>query len=50
MKRSLPIAAVQALGKIDPKNPDVTAALLRALSDKRKGVQKAAAVALASSQ
>lgn len=43
------VAAAHALGKIDPKNPEVTAALIRALSDKRKGVQKAAAVALASS-
>ena len=36
-------AAVHALGKIDPQNPAVVAALTKALSDKRKGVRQAAA-------
>jgi HEAT repeat protein len=39
-------AAANALGKIDPNDPEVVKALTAAMKDKRKGVQKAAASAL----
>jgi HEAT repeat protein len=43
------VAAVRALGQIDPTQPEVWTALIKALSDKRKIVQKAAVTALKNS-